>query len=175
MWLRDHENEVYSKTESWLNTADFLAWKLCGVPVTDFSLASRTFALDIRSLQYAEDLLEEVRIPVGWYQDLVPSGTYLGPVLTEIAQETGLDEKCSVASGGHDHFVGAISAGALKNGTLTDSMGTAESLTVFLDQPEVISAYAARLVLVRPDGHVAWRADALPDDPARLIDRVRGV
>ena len=135
MWLRDHENEVYSKTESWLNTADFLAWKLCGVPVTDFSLASRTFALDIRSLQYAEDLLEEVRIPVGWYQDLVPSGTYLGPVLTEIAQETGLDEKCSVASGGHDHFVGAISAGALKNGTLTDSMGTAESLTVFLDQP----------------------------------------
>jgi hypothetical protein len=30
------------------------------------------------------------------------------------------------------------------------------------------------LVLVRPDGHVAWRGDILPDDPQALIDRVRG-
>ena len=29
-------------------------------------------------------------------------------------------------------------------------------------------------VLVRPDGHVAWRGDALPDDAAALIDLVRG-
>jgi hypothetical protein len=29
-------------------------------------------------------------------------------------------------------------------------------------------------VLVRPDGHVAWRADAPPADPRALADRVRG-
>jgi hypothetical protein len=29
-------------------------------------------------------------------------------------------------------------------------------------------------VLVRPDGHVAWRGDDLPDDPLGLVDRVRG-
>ena len=34
--------------------------------------------------------------------------------------------------------------------------------------------YERRLVLVRPDGQVAWRGDALPDDCAALIDRVRG-
>jgi len=27
---------------------------------------------------------------------------------------------------------------------------------------------------VRPDGHVAWRSDALPKDPRALVDRVRG-
>ncbi len=34
--------------------------------------------------------------------------------------------------------------------------------------------YERRLVLVRPDGHVAWRGDSLPGDTAALIDRVRG-
>jgi hypothetical protein len=38
-----------------------------------------------------------------------------------------------------------------------------------------LKAYERRLVLVRPDGHVAWRADAEPADAHAIIDRVRGV
>jgi len=34
--------------------------------------------------------------------------------------------------------------------------------------------YGAELILVRPDQHVAWRADRPPADPAALLDRVRG-
>jgi 2-polyprenyl-6-methoxyphenol hydroxylase-like FAD-dependent oxidoreductase len=45
---------------------------------------------------------------------------------------------------------------------------------VTLDQPEVLALYQSRLVLVRPDGHVAWRADAEPDDARAVIDLVRG-
>jgi 2-polyprenyl-6-methoxyphenol hydroxylase-like FAD-dependent oxidoreductase len=33
----------------------------------------------------------------------------------------------------------------------------------------------SRLVLSRPDQHVAWRGDSLPSDPLTLIDHVRGV
>lgn len=45
---------------------------------------------------------------------------------------------------------------------------------VDIDRPEAAELYGRRLVLVRPDGHVAWRSDMPPDDPAALIDRVRG-
>ena len=34
--------------------------------------------------------------------------------------------------------------------------------------------YGHRLMLSRPDQHVAWRGDALPSDPLALIDRIRG-
>lgn len=43
-----------------------------------------------------------------------------------------------------------------------------------LDAGAVRDRYQAALVLIFPDGHVAWRGDALPDDCAGLIDRVRG-
>ena len=33
-----------------------------------------------------------------------------------------------------------------------------------LDEPDAAALYGRRLVLVRPDGHVAWRGDALPAD-----------
>jgi 2-polyprenyl-6-methoxyphenol hydroxylase-like FAD-dependent oxidoreductase len=42
------------------------------------------------------------------------------------------------------------------------------------DRPEAATLYERRLALVRPDGHVAWRGDALPADAGGLVDRVRG-
>jgi 2-polyprenyl-6-methoxyphenol hydroxylase-like FAD-dependent oxidoreductase len=45
---------------------------------------------------------------------------------------------------------------------------------VALDAPEVLTAYECRLVLVRPDGHVAWRADSEPQNARAVIDCVRG-
>jgi FAD binding domain len=47
--------------------------------------------------------------------------------------------------------------------------------TVTLTEPDVTHLYQNRLVLVRPDGHVAWRANKLPANPGALIDKVRGV
>jgi hypothetical protein len=43
-----------------------------------------------------------------------------------------------------------------------------------IDHKEAAALYARRLVLVRPDGHVAWRGDGAPADPLALIDRIRG-
>jgi 2-polyprenyl-6-methoxyphenol hydroxylase-like FAD-dependent oxidoreductase len=43
-----------------------------------------------------------------------------------------------------------------------------------VDATAARSLYGHRLVLSRPDQHVAWRGDALPSDPLALIDRVRG-
>lgn len=40
--------------------------------------------------------------------------------------------------------------------------------------PEARALYPQKLVLARPDQHVAWRGDAPPPDPAALIARVRG-
>jgi hypothetical protein len=45
---------------------------------------------------------------------------------------------------------------------------------VTLADPKIIALYERKLVLVRPDGHVAWRGDALPDDALAVVDRVRG-
>jgi hypothetical protein len=45
---------------------------------------------------------------------------------------------------------------------------------VAIDEPAAAALYQSHLVLVRPDGHVAWRGDAPPQDAVSLIDTVRG-
>jgi 2-polyprenyl-6-methoxyphenol hydroxylase-like FAD-dependent oxidoreductase len=45
---------------------------------------------------------------------------------------------------------------------------------VEIAQANIAALYERKLVLVRPDGHVAWRGDALPTDVSALVEQVRG-
>lgn len=43
-----------------------------------------------------------------------------------------------------------------------------------IEDPQIAQLYERRLVLVRPDGHVAWRSDDACPDPRAVAERVRG-
>lgn len=47
--------------------------------------------------------------------------------------------------------------------------------TLTLPREPAWSLYERKLVLVRPDQHIAWRGDRLPRSPGELLDRCRGV
>ncbi len=43
-----------------------------------------------------------------------------------------------------------------------------------IDEPKIVALYEKRFVLVRPDGHVCWRADEPPTDPDIIVQTVTG-
>jgi hypothetical protein len=65
-----------------------------------------------------------------------------------------------------DRAVGALEAAASRRRVPLRVHGIADNAAAAL--------YGAALVLVRPDGHVAWRGERVPEDALALIDRVRG-
>ena len=46
--------------------------------------------------------------------------------------------------------------------------------SISLEEPEVCALYERKLVLVRPDGHVAWRGDAVPGSAPAVVAKVAG-
>jgi xylulokinase len=135
LWLKENEPDAYSRTATWLNVADYMAFRLCGVAATDFSLASRTLALDLHALRWADELLEEVGISPDLFAPLRGGGSFLGPVTPAAASATGLTENACVAAGGHDHVCGALAAGVTQKGTMLNSLGTAEAIFLPLEHP----------------------------------------
>jgi 2-polyprenyl-6-methoxyphenol hydroxylase-like FAD-dependent oxidoreductase len=59
------------------------------------------------------------------------------------------------------------------SGIVTAAARRGVPLTVLDCEPDK-AAYGEKLVLSRPDQHVAWRGNAPPGDPLELIDRIRG-
>ena len=66
-----------------------------------------------------------------------------------------------------------------KNKEVTSLKKTCEQKNVPLrtyqiEDKAIADLYERNYVLVRPDGHVAWRGDELPSDPDAIVDRIRG-
>jgi xylulokinase len=135
LWIKENQPEAWTRTVRWLHVADYVAYRLSGGQATDWSLASRTMAFDIRKRAWDDEILGAVGINRTLFAAPVASGTEVGKVTAEAATATGLPKGAVVAAGGQDHVCGALAAGVTKPGTVLDSLGTAEAIFVAVDQP----------------------------------------
>lgn len=135
MWIKENEPEAFARTTRWLHVADYIAFELSGEGATDWSLASRSMAFDLRKRDWDDGILRTAGIPRGIMAPAVASGTGVGSVTREAALATGLPVGAVVSAGGQDHVCGALAARVVRPGQILDSMGTAEALFVALDEP----------------------------------------
>jgi rhamnulokinase len=102
---------------------DLLGYQLSGRQVTEFSIGTTTQMFEAATGTWDRELLNRLGIPTDILCDVVPSGTLLGPLLPEIAAETGLAGTQVVVPAAHD--TGSAVAGApLQPGWAYISSGT---------------------------------------------------
>jgi xylulokinase len=135
LWIKNHNRAAFENARRWLPLADYLAFRLCGVPATDPSLACRTLAYDLRRRTWSNEIIEAAGIERSCFPPIYKSGTALGTVTPMSARITNLPETAVVSVGLHDHISGALVAGALSSGVLLDRIGTSESLNSVLPKP----------------------------------------
>jgi xylulokinase len=135
LWVKKHNPLAFEKARHWLHFADYIAFRLCGIPATDPSLACRSLAYDLARGTWASEILEDVGVPPSSFPPVCKSGTPLGPVTSPAAAATNLPVSTIVSVGIHDHLSGAFAAGGLSAGLLFDSIGTSESLNTVFPKP----------------------------------------
>jgi len=127
LWMRDNKPEIYDKAFKWLQMTDYILFCLTGEFVTDYTLASRTLALDILQNQWSMEILQGVGVPREMLPCIEESGTVIGKISADIEKKTGITQGAKVAVGGNDHSCGSIAAGVIHGDKIFDSSGTAES------------------------------------------------
>ncbi|BAS28026.1 FGGY-family carbohydrate kinase [Limnochorda pilosa] len=132
LWYREHDRARFQRARYWLNMADWVAFRLSGVAATDFSLASRTMAFDVRQEVWSSEILDECGLEASLLPTPVPGGTRVGRVTGPAARETGLPEDVSVCSGAHDQLASALAVGATRESRVLNSCGTAETILTAL-------------------------------------------
>jgi xylulokinase len=133
LWFKDNLPKVKQNTASWLSVSDYLLYRLTGEMATDYSMASRMGLFDQNSLTWSGELCDLADLCVDRLPKVYPSGTIIGELNRQAADQTGLPYRMPCVLGGHDHLCAAAAAGAENTHTLVDSCGTAQSVLVTVD------------------------------------------
>ena len=139
LWLKQNEPENFARIRHILLPHEYLNFWLTGRMCAEFGDASGTAFFDVRSRQWAREVLDAIDGGTGQlFAALPPLITVDEPVGTlrpEVAAELGLPETCIVSSGGGDNMMGAIGTGNVREGVVTLSLGTSSTVYSFHNQP----------------------------------------
>lgn len=160
MWMKAHRPEVCARAKHIFLMEDYVVFHLTGVAQIDYSLATRTMALDIQRLRWSDEMLGAAGIDAGLLSKPVPTGTPAGTLTPKAAAAVGLSEGVIVVSVSHDQVAAAVGAGAFDGSVAVDGAGTVECLTPIYDaMPDIRAMYEGYFSVVPyviPGKYVAY-------------------
>ena len=113
LWVKNNEPAVWAKTKKIFLLEDYLLYKLTGKFVTEKTLQSSTIYFDINNSAWWDEMLSFIGVHPSMLPALYDSGVYIGDY-------NGI----KVVTGAMDQVSGAIGAGVIKKGIVSEMTGT---------------------------------------------------
>ncbi len=113
LWVKENEPEIFSKTKKVFLLEDYIIYRLTGQFVTEETLQSSTIYFDIVKKEYWQEMLDFIGINKACLPRVVKSATVVGEY-----------EGVKVVTSAIDQIAGAIGAGVVGSGTVSEMTGT---------------------------------------------------
>jgi xylulokinase len=135
-WLADNEPlDVFEKAAYFLLPGSYVAFQLTGEIGVDYSNASSTMFMDVRTRSWSQQMCDLFEIPIDRLPPLYPATQVLGTLRDEAAEQLGLRSSTKVILGSGDEHAACLGAGVTESGLVCDIAGTAEPVCASSESP----------------------------------------
>ena len=127
MRMKKRRPEQYRRTAVFLQSKDFVTFRLTGRTVIDPTDASGVLGMDLRTFEWANDLFADLGLDGTKLPEILPSASVCGKLTARASGLTGLREGTPVVTGSGDLSSAAIGSGVNER-TMSLTLGTAGQL-----------------------------------------------
>jgi rhamnulokinase len=100
--MRLTNSNTLAKTKKLIFMADLFSYYLCGCAFGEYSLASTSGLMDMKTGQWSKQIFSKLSLPIDIMPDVVMPGTVVGKMTKSIADELGCEQIPIIAAGSHD-------------------------------------------------------------------------
>ena len=123
VWFNENFAETSKQIHSWIHASDFIVGKLSGnFAVTDFTNALKS-GFDLTNNCWPDYLFDHLGLKKSWMQQVVPSGSVVGTLSSDLARDLQL-KQIKVVAGMTDGCASQIASGAVRPGDWNTTIGT---------------------------------------------------
>lgn len=135
LWLKYERPELCAKTAFWVGIKEYIIWRYTNVLAEETSMAAATGLLNMKSLQWDDEILKMVNVKKSQLPTLVPTTQSIVGIRSEYAKVIGVPDDVHIVMGATDGALSTIGVGALETGTLAINIGTSAAVRSFMDKP----------------------------------------
>lgn len=173
VWLRRSEPDTYATARWVLQPKDWLRLRLTGQVSAEPSDASGTLLYDVRSDQWAFEVIEALQLHTDWFPALVPSSQIAGYLTDQAARDLGLEAGLPVVAGAADTAAAMLGSGLLNPGLVQLTIGSGAQIITPLAQPQADDSL--RTHLFRAALPQQWYRLAAIQNAGLALEWVRGI
>jgi len=123
LWVKKNEPEIWAKTKKIFLLEDYLLFKLTGRFVTEKTMQSSSLYFNIQNGTWWNEMLDYIGVSKDMLPELHSSGECIGYY-----------DKMAVVTGAIDQIAGAIGAGIIEKGVISEMTGTTMVIFVPVDE-----------------------------------------
>ncbi|NLL92059.1 MAG: hypothetical protein GX222_06535 [Ruminococcaceae bacterium] len=141
LWFRKNKPELFKRIHMMFMCDDYILWHMSGgLKMSHPSSWCTSYLWNINTKTWWPEMLEYLNINETQLPYLVESGTPVGNIKHEVADELGLPHGLLLVMGGQDQSCGAIGVGNVTPGIFSESTGGALMVCTTCDNPVFDSA-----------------------------------
>ncbi|BAU10138.1 gluconokinase [Leptolyngbya sp. NIES-3755] len=135
LWMRDCEPELFRKAAKFISIKEYVLYQWFEQYVVDYSIASATGLLNVKTRSWDESVLELTQLRVEQFSELVPTTHVLRGMKPEYAAMMGLDPNVPVVVGASDGVLANIGVGAIASDQVAITIGTSSAVRKIVSEP----------------------------------------
>jgi sugar (pentulose or hexulose) kinase len=134
LWLRAHEPDVLERTARVVDVHAFLVKQLTGAWRTTVACADPLGLVDMETLDWSDEVLSHIGLERDQVCELAPTGSVMGELLPNVAEELGLPAGIPVVGGAGDGQSAGLGANVTEPGRAYLNLGTAVVSGTYSDE-----------------------------------------
>lgn len=132
-WLQENRPDLHEKTDCFFDIKSYLIWRLFGVKVIDFSMASATGLFSGKMMKWEKQALDFCSISEKQLPKPVSTFYKLPKLKPEFSKKTGVSPSTPFIMGASDGCLANLGAGAMIKGIAALTIGTSAAIRTTSD------------------------------------------
>ncbi|UOQ84998.1 gluconokinase [Gracilibacillus salinarum] len=128
VWMKEHNYAPYTKASYFMSWKEYLLFNWFGSRIVDYSMASATGLMNVKSLDWEPEALQLAGIDRSQLSDIVAPTERVNGLRPEIADELGWPEGTPLIIGAADGQLANLGNGAIKAGEVAVTVGTSGAI-----------------------------------------------
>jgi ribulokinase len=136
LWMRENEREIYDKTRYFMEQADYINYRLTGIPSASFTHTTHRWFYNSRERKWPEAFYRSIGLKDAierFPEKIVGVSEPIGTVSKKTATTLGLNPKTIVTGGGTDGYIAPLGSNVLEPGKATLIGGSSHVVLTFVE------------------------------------------